>query len=45
MFEKWWILVLCIQVKCVIVFNVEELEVLQILHCFGAKYKLPTVRG
>jgi hypothetical protein len=31
-------------VKYVIIFNVEELEVVQIFHCFGAKYKLPTVR-
>lgn len=44
MFEKLWILILCIQVKYLMIFNVEELEVVQMFHCFGAKYKLPAVR-
>jgi hypothetical protein len=43
MFEKLWILVLCIQVKYLI-FNVEGLEVVQMFHCFGAKYELPAER-
>jgi hypothetical protein len=38
MFEKLWILVLCIQVKYLMIFNVEELEVVQMFHCFEAKY-------
>jgi hypothetical protein len=44
MSEKLWILVLCIQVKYLMISNVQELEVVQMFHFFGAKYKLPTVR-
>jgi hypothetical protein len=44
MFEKLWILVLCIQLKYMMIFNVELLEVVQMFDCFGAKYKLPAVR-
>jgi len=44
MFEKLWILVLCLEVKYLMIFSVEELEIVQMLHCFGAKYKVPAVR-
>jgi hypothetical protein len=43
MFEKLWIVVLCNQPKYMIICNVEEPEVVQMFHCFAAKYKLPTV--
>jgi hypothetical protein len=44
MFEKLWIPVLCIQVKYVMIFDVEKPEVVQMFDCFGPECKLPAVR-
>jgi hypothetical protein len=40
-FEKLWIIVLCNQLKLMMVCNVEELQAVQMFHCFGAKCIIP----